>query len=289
MIEVSHPAEFQRMCEMIRSEGKSIGLVPTMGALHQGHGELIKAARNQCEIVALSIFVNPLQFDNPEDLSNYPRNYERDVAFARELGVDIVFAPAQDEMHPKPILVRVGIERLSTILEGASRPGHFEGVATVVTKLFILAGECKAYFGEKDFQQLAIVERLAEEFHLPVEIVPVPIVRDPSGLALSSRNQRLSESQLVAATALSRALFAGKSAIESGERDPKVIELIMEEEVKRPVASVDKSDHPVLDYALVVDQQSLMHIDRIESSVRLVMAAFVGNIRLIDNIGVDLA
>lgn len=289
MIEVSMPEEFQRMCEDLRAEGKSIGLVPTMGALHHGHGELIRAARGQCDIVALSIFVNPLQFDNPEDLAKYPSNYELDVAFARKLGVDIIFAPPQDAMHPKPILVRVQVERLSDILEGASRPGHFGGVATVVTKLFVLVGRCKAYFGEKDFQQLAIVERLSKELHLPVEIVPVPIVRDPSGLALSSRNQRLSESQLVVATALSRALFAGKKAIEDGVRDPKIIESIMREEVRRPVGSIDTSDYPVLDYALVVDQRSLTQIDRIESSVRLVIAAFVGTIRLIDNIGVDLA
>lgn len=289
MKQISDPGEFQRLCQVYRSQGLSIGLVPTMGALHSGHGELIKAARKRSDVVALSIFVNPLQFDNPDDLVNYPVTLQADLEFASSLGVDVIFLPSRDQMHPEPVMIRVEVGKIAEILEGKSRPGHFSGVATVVAKLFILAGECEAYFGEKDFQQLAIISRMVEEMHFPVEIIGVPIVRDSDGLALSSRNLRLSKDQKKAALALSRALFAAKAAILDGLREVSSVESVMVMELKKPIAGVSKSDYPVLDYALVVDQATLTRPDRIDRPVRLVIAAWVGDVRLIDNLGIDVS
>lgn len=289
MKQISDPGEFQRLCQVYRSQGLSIGLVPTMGALHSGHGELIKAARKRSDVVALSIFVNPLQFDNPDDLVNYPVTLQADLEFASSLGVDVIFLPSRDQMHPEPVMIRVEVGKIAEILEGKSRPGHFSGVATVVAKLFILAGECEAYFGEKDFQQLAIISRMVEEMHFPVEIIGVPIVRDSDGLALSSRNLRLSKDQKKAALALSRALFAAKAAILDGLREVSSVESVMIMELKKPIAGVSKSDYPVLDYALVVDQATLTRPDRIDRPVRLVIAAWVGDVRLIDNLGIDVS
>lgn len=289
MKQISDPGEFQRLCQVYRSQGLSIGLVPTMGALHSGHGELIKAARKRSDVVALSIFVNPLQFDNPDDLVNYPVTLQADLEFASSLGVDVIFLPSRDQMHPEPVMIRVEVGKIAEVLEGKSRPGHFSGVATVVAKLFILAGECEAYFGEKDFQQLAIISRMVEEMHFPVEIIGVPIVRDSDGLALSSRNLRLSKDQKKAALALSRALFAAKAAISDGLREVSSVESVMVMELKKPIAGVSKSDYPVLDYALVVDQATLTRPDRIDRPVRLVIAAWVGDVRLIDNLGIDVS
>lgn len=286
MNQVFHAKEFQGFCEDVRMSGKTLGLVPTMGALHLGHHELIRRARAECDVVAVSIFVNALQFNNPSDLINYPRTLDVDLDVARSLGVDTVFTPSAGEMHPEPVLFHLEVDRLSEVLEGASRPGHFSGVVTVVAKLFVLAGRCRAYFGEKDFQQLLIVSKMVEEFHFPVEIVPVEIVRDPSGLALSSRNMRLSPDQRVAALALSRALFAAKSAIQLGEADPAKVRSVMEQELDKEISGIDKSDQPVLDYALVVDPHTLVSPERIAGPVRLLIAARVGEVRLIDNIGV---
>lgn len=284
---IKHPAEFRNLCEQIRGERRSIGLVPTMGALHGGHGELIKNAHSQNDVVAVSIFVNPLQFDNLADLEKYPRNLETDLSFCSDAGVDIVFAPGQNDMHPEPILFEVKVREMGDILEGASRPGHFAGVVTVVTKLFILTGRCKAYFGEKDFQQLAIVGRLVEELHFPVEIVPVPVVREPSGLALSSRNERLNQSQRRAALALSRGLYAGRDVVNKGERSSYEVESVMVREVERMSEGLPNSSAVVLDYALVVDSQTLVRPDRISGPVRLLIAAKVGDVRLIDNMGAN--
>lgn len=287
MRQILNTAEFQTICEQFRSDGKSVGLVPTMGALHEGHGELIKIARSQNDIVAVSVFVNPLQFDNPSDLKNYPRDMVKDLSFCIAAGVDVVFSPSQIDVHPEPILFRVDADYMANILEGASRPGHFAGVATVVTKLFILSGRCKAYFGEKDFQQLAIIRRLVDEMHFPVEIVPVPVVRDVNGLALSSRNERLSDLQRKAALALSRSLYAGRSLIAGGEHNSAVVEAVMVREAEKVVEGVSKSDAVVLDYALVVDSHTLSRSDHIGGPVRLLIAAKVGDVRLIDNMGAN--
>ena len=285
MDQISSAAEFQTACDTLRMHGKTIGLVPTMGALHDGHRQLVTLARAQCDVVAVSIFVNPLQFDNPIDLEKYPRTIENDLELARTLGVDLVFTPPETEMHPRPILFHLEVERLSEVLEGASRPGHFGGVVTVVAKLFILAGRCRAYFGEKDFQQLAIISRMVEEMHFPVQIVPVPIVRDERGLALSSRNVRLTSEQLISALSLSRSLFAAREAIRRGEKDTGKIEQLMAQELGREIDGIAKSDLAVLDYALVVDPHTLLRPDRIEGNVRLLVAARIGDVRLIDNVG----
>ena len=196
-----------------RAAGRTVGLVPTMGALHDGHVSLMARARAECDVVAVSIFVNPLQFGDPEDMAHYPRTLERDLLVCAEAGADVVFVPAVTEMYPSwpaPPATTVSVRGVSDRWEGASRPGHFDGVATVVAKLFAIAGPCRAYFGLKDFQQLAVVRRMVADLCLPVEVVGCPIVREPDGLALSSRNVRLSAAEREAATVLSRALAAGR-------------------------------------------------------------------------------
>ncbi len=278
--------EFQAECESLRLEGRTIGLVPTMGALHSGHRQLITMAREQCDIVAVSIFVNELQFDNPVDLEKYPRAIDKDLEIASSHGVDLLFTPESEDMHPRPTLFRIEVDRLGDILEGASSPGHFAGVATVVAKLFTLTGRCKAYFGEKDFQQLSVISRMVEEMHFAVEIVPVPIVRDANGLALSSRNLRLDSEQLKSALSLSRALFTARDAIAGGEKETGKIEELMVHELRHEIPGIAKSNQPVLDYALVVDPLTLVEPERIDGPVRLLVAARVGSVRLIDNIGV---
>jgi len=198
-----------------RAAGRVVGLVPTMGALHQGHTSLLERARAECDVVAVSIFVNPLQFGDPEDIARYPRTLERDLRVCADAGADVVFVPSVEEMYPSwpsAPSTTVSVRGVSDAWEGASRPGHFDGVATVVAKLFTTAGPCRAYFGLKDFQQLAVVRRMARELSLPVEVIGCPIVREPDGLALSSRNVRLSATERRAATALSQALAAGRAA-----------------------------------------------------------------------------
>lgn len=288
MNQIYHAGELQSICDELRSRGGTIGLVPTMGALHDGHGGLIRAARAECDFTVLTIFVNSLQFNNPSDLTSYPRDLEQDLAFSKSLGADFVFIPSNEEMHPEPVMFRIEVGGLSEVLEGRSRPGHFSGVATVVAKLFNLAGRCRAYFGEKDFQQVAVISRMVAEMHFPVEIVTVPTVREPSGLAMSSRNRRLSPEQLVSAASLSRALFCARRSIEEGERDPRAVERLMEEELSRHIEGIDQEDLAVLDYALVVDPLTLERPGRISGPVRLVVAAAVGDVRLIDNIGVEV-
>jgi pantoate--beta-alanine ligase len=264
-----------------RSVGRSVGLVPTMGALHAGHVSLIARARAECDVVAVSIFVNPLQFGDPEDIARYPRPLERDLAVCAEAGADVVFVPPVTEMYPswpEAPATTISVRGVSDAWEGASRPGHFDGVATVVAKLFSAAGPCRAYFGLKDFQQLAVVRAMTSDLGLPVEVVGCPIVREPDGLALSSRNVRLSDAERVAALALSRALAAGRAALAAGERAGAALAGAM-----RAVATAE----PLLelDYAVAVDAATLEPVDAIDdpAAVRLLIAAVVGPVRLIDN------
>ncbi len=261
-----------------RSGGRSLGLVPTMGALHAGHVSLLEAARRDCDTVAATIFVNPLQFGESEDFAAYPRDEERDSQVAAAAGVDILFVPTIDEMYPggSP-LTSVSVSRISTALEGASRPGHFDGVATVVTKLLSLAGPCRAYFGEKDFQQLVLVRRMVADLSLQADIVGCPIVREPSGLALSSRNKRLSPEQLEQATALFRALEAGRRAIE--QEASRVADDV--EQTMQKVLSAAEGVEP--DYATVVQATTLERRPELSGDLRLLVAARVGPVRLIDN------
>ena len=280
---LSTRAEFREHLETVRALGRTVGLVPTMGALHDGHLSLIRSAADECDVVALTIFVNPLQFGAGEDLSAYPRPIERDLELAEEAGADVVFTPSTEEMYPTPTLSKVHVDELTVGLEGASRPTHFDGVTTVVAKLFNIAGACRAYFGEKDFQQLAVVRRMVEDLDHPVTVIGCPIVREPDGLAMSSRNAYLSATEREAATVINRALRAGSAMIAAGESDPSVVEAHMASVVSaEPLAE--------LDYAVVVDPDSLRAPDSLESgmTVRLLMVARVGTPRLLDNLAVDV-
>ena len=264
-----------------RDRGRTVGLVPTMGALHAGHRALVTRAAAECDTVAVTVFVNPLQFDDPSDLAAYPRDLQGDVDQAESAGASIVFAPGVEEMypgHPAPPATTVHVRGVSEGLEGASRPGHFDGVATVVAKLFALAGPCRAYFGEKDFQQVAVVRRMAADLSLPVEVVPCATVREPDGLALSSRNVRLGPEERVAALALRRALDAGLAAVADGARDPARVRRVMH-------AVLGAEPRVVPDYAEVVEAATLEVPASLHGEVRLIVAATVGGVRLIDNDG----
>ncbi len=274
-------AQCRERLETARAAGRVVGLVPTMGALHDGHVSLITRARDECDVVAVSIFVNPLQFGDPDDIAHYPRTLERDLLVCAEAGADVVFVPPVSEMYPswpeRPAST-VTVRGVSEFWEGASRPGHFDGVATVVTKLFATAGPCRAYFGLKDFQQLAVVRRLALDLSLPVEVIGCPIVREVDGLALSSRNVRLGAAERVAATVLARALAAGRAAVDAGERSGAVLGARMAEVVgSEPLVA--------LDYAVAVDVASLVESETVRDPqrTRLLIAATVGPVRLIDN------
>jgi pantoate--beta-alanine ligase len=283
MLVLSTKAEFREYLENVRALGRTVGLVPTMGALHEGHLSLLRAAAADCDVVALTIFVNPLQFGAGEDLSAYPRPLDRDLELAEEAGADVVFTPSTVEMYPEPTLSTVHVDQLTLGMEGASRPTHFDGVTTVVTKLFNIAGPSRAYFGEKDFQQLAVVRRMAADLDQPVTVIGCPIVREADGLAMSSRNIYLSSSEREAATVISRALRAGAAMISAGEGDPAVIEAHMASIIEaEPLAE--------LDYAVVVDPDSLLTPAELLSgtNVRLLMVAKVGSPRLLDNLGVDV-
>jgi len=283
MLVLSTKAEFREHLENVRALGRTVGLVPTMGALHEGHLSLLRAAAADCDVVALTIFVNPLQFGAGEDLSAYPRPLDRDLELAEEAGADVVFTPSTVEMYPEPTLSTVHVDQLTLGMEGASRPTHFDGVTTVVTKLFNIAGPSRAYFGEKDFQQLAVVRRMAADLDQPITVVGCPVVREADGLAMSSRNIYLSSSEREAATVISRALRAGAAMISAGESDPAVVEAHMASIIEaEPLAE--------LDYAVVVDPDSLLTPAELLSgtNVRLLMVAKVGSPRLLDNLGVDV-
>jgi len=277
---------FRQALDGARSAGRRIGLVPTMGALHAGHESLIARATAECDVVAVTIFVNPLQFGDPADLERYPRTLEHDLEACRRLGVAAVFAPAVTELYPRwpdPPSTVVSVRAEAASWEGASRPGHFDGVATVVTKLFAIAGRCRAYFGEKDFQQLVVVRRLVADLDLPVEVVACPTVRDHDGLALSSRNVRLTPEDRRAATVLWRALSAASAAAAGGEDRPEVLAALM-------ASVVATEPRVVLDYGAVVDEETLRTPSRLDGGrlFRLLIAAAGGGVRLIDNAPVVL-
>ena len=280
---VESAAQCRAMLDAARATGRTVALVPTMGALHDGHLSLMARARAECDVVAVSIFVNPLQFGDPDDIANYPRTLEQDLQACAEAGADVVFTPPVSEMYPSwpaPPATTVSVRGVSDIWEGASRPGHFDGVATVVAKLFTIAGPCRAYFGLKDFQQLAVVRRMAADLCLPVEVVGCPVARESDGLALSSRNVRLSADERAAATVLSCALAAGRAAVAAGARTGAEVSAAMR-------AAVGAEPSVALDYAVTVDAASLEEAgalgDRDPSSLRLLVAAVVGPVRLIDN------
>lgn len=278
-MEVTESSErFRLACHEARSAGVEIGFVPTMGALHGGHARLLGQAREDCGFVALSIFVNPLQFDSAEDLATYPRTVDRDLGEAESLGVDVAFVPGETEMYPdgRP---EIGIDpgRMGERLEGASRPGHFRGVLTVVAKLFNLVGPSRAYFGEKDAQQLSLVRRMVSSLGPPVAVVSCPTVRHPDGLALSSRNARLSPEQRRAAPVLFEALSDAATLARRGELNADVLRA----EIARRIGSEPLAR---IDYVSIVDDGTWDEVARIEGSARALVAAQFGDVRLIDNL-----
>lgn len=271
-------AEAREACDAARSGDHSVGFVATMGALHEGHASLIRRARRERDTVALSIFVNPLQFGYPDDLATYPRDEGRDLDVAEALGVDLVFAPSVDEMYPggEP-QITVDPGPLGLRLEGASRPGHFRGVATVVAKLLHVVGPCGAYFGEKDAQQLAVVRSLVRDLSFPVEVVGCPTVREPDGVATSSRNVRLTPEQREAAGCLFLALSEAAEMARAGERDGARLVAVMAREI-------GATSGARLDYASVVDEATFDEVREIVGPARAVVAARFGGTRLIDNL-----
>ncbi|MBE2192879.1 MAG: pantoate--beta-alanine ligase [Anaerolinea sp.] len=256
----------------------TLGFVPTMGFLHEGHLTLVRAAKSENERVAVSIFVNPTQFGPQEDFARYPRALERDLNLLRESGVDWVFAPSVEHMYPDGFQTYVTVERISEGLEGARRPGHFRGVATVVAKLFNIVQPDRAYFGQKDAQQVAVIRRMVHDLALPLMVIAVPTVREPDGLAMSSRNTYLSPEQRAAAPVLYRALSAARARYEGGERSPEKLR-----EAMRTVLTTEPL--AVVDYVSAADNESLVELDAPSTRpILLSMAVFVGKTRLIDNL-----
>jgi len=276
-------AETRAALDEARTTGKTVGLVPTMGSLHEGHRSLMQRSVAECDVTIVTVFVNPLQFGADEDLESYPRDFEQDAAMCKEVGVDIVLHPTVDGMYPMggPMLTTVTVDEVSASMEGASRPTHFAGVATVVAKLFNIAGPCHAYFGEKDWQQLAVIRRMTADLSFPVDVVGCPTVRETDGLAMSSRNAYLTTEERGAAPVLHWALVAGAAAIAAGERDPEGVRDLVGGLIRaEPLAQ--------LDYVDVVDAATLRRIDPLEGELRLLAATRFGRARLIDNEGATI-
>jgi len=255
----------------------TVGLVPTMGYLHEGHLSLVRRAREECKHVIVSIFVNPTQFGPSEDLAKYPRDLDRDLKLMEPFSPDVVWIPTVESMYPPGYQTWVEVEEMTNPLEGAMRPGHFKGVTTVVTKLFNAVQPHKAYFGQKDAQQVAVIRQMTQDLNFPVEIVVCPIVREPDGLAMSSRNVHLDPQQRKAATVLFRALNAGKEVYDKGERDPGMLRQIMTE-VLATEALVQ------VQYVSCADYDTLEELEIIRGKALLSMAVFLGKTRLIDNL-----
>jgi pantoate--beta-alanine ligase len=270
--------ELRRVLDTDRAAGRSIGFVPTMGYLHDGHVSLVRASVEANDRTLVSIFVNPLQFAPDEDLEDYPRDLAADSARCEAAGVDYVFAPSVVEMYPEPVDTVVTVPGVAAPLEGVHRPTHFAGVATVVAKLFSIVGPCRAYFGAKDWQQVAVVRRMVGDLSMPIDVVPCPIVREADGLAMSSRNVYLTEEERTQAPLLRRALDAGLAAIDGGERDPVAVESVMK-------AVLADATLGTVDYAAAVPAHSLAPSGPLAGQVRLLLAVRFSKARLIDNDG----
>lgn len=280
-IVVTRIGELRAALDADRGVGRSIGFVPTMGALHEGHTSLMAQARQRDDVVVTSIFVNPLQFGPSEDFEAYPRDPERDTAVVARHGVDVLFAPEVGEMYPELPRTTITVAGLSESLEGKGRPTHFAGVTTVVAKLFNAVGPCRAYFGEKDYQQLVIVRQMARELSFPVDVVGCPTVRELDGLAMSSRNGYLTADERAAAPVIYRALQSGAAAILAGERDAAVVHDLM-------AAIIDAEPLAQLDHVAVCDADSLSVPKQLAGNIRLLAAVRFGRTRLIDNVGVTV-
>ena len=268
-------AEMRAWLGNVRAEGRTVGLVPTMGAFHAGHHSLMRAAREEQDSVVVSLFVNPAQFNDQRDLAAYPRTEGNDAAEAADLGVDVLFAPAVSEIYPDGFATTVQVGGLAEVLEGAERgPGHFAGVCTIVNKLFNIVGPDVAYFGQKDAQQVAVVKRMVRDLDMPVRIEVLPTVREPDGLALSSRNIRLSPEDRVRALGLSKALNAAAALVAAGERDADTIRTAA-------VAQIGDLD---AEYVAIVDPLTFAPLRTVSARTLVAIAAQVGPVRLIDNI-----
>jgi pantoate--beta-alanine ligase len=265
-------AEIRLRILAARQSGKSIGFVPTMGALHAGHVSLIERARAESDMVVVSIFVNPTQFGPQEDFQRYPRPRAQDLKICGQAGADLVFYPTVDVIYPAGFRTFVEVQGLSEILEGAIRPGHFRGVATVVTKLFLIAGADRAYFGQKDYQQQLLIRIMSRELNLPTEVITCPTRRDPDGLAMSSRNAYLTPEQRQQGLCLSRAMFEIQRQLDAGQQVQSLRKQIED------TAGVN------LDYAVIVDSESLAELNAIQPNMVALVAAQVGTTRLIDNL-----
>ena len=267
----------QAWADKVRREGKRIGLVPTMGCLHEGHLSLIRLARKRTDVVVVSIFVNPTQFGPTEDFEKYPRTFDRDQELVEQAGGEIIFAPGVEEMYPPGFDTSVTVARLTKGLCGASRPGHFRGVTTVVTKLLCAAKPHVAVFGQKDFQQAAVIRRMVWDLNLDVEIVTAPIVREADGLAMSSRNAYLSPKERRDARVLFQSLEKAEKMVRDGEREASEIITAMKTEIEaKPAARID--------YVAVVDAETLEPVTRVEGRTLVALAVWIGKTRLIDNV-----
>ena len=274
---ISDIATLRQILDVARRDGKTIGLVPTMGALHRGHTSLMDLARTGNDFLVVSIFVNPTQFGPSEDFSSYPRRLDQDLDECGQAGVDLVFTPASEVMYPPGSCTFVDVTGLTDGLCGASRPGHFRGVATVVLKLLNLVQPNRAYFGQKDAQQVRVIQQMVRDLNVPVQIVVGPTLREPDGLALSSRNQYLDAAQRRAAPVLYRALLEAKAGIEAGEREGAVLR----QGIVKRIAAVAGA---VIDYAELVDGETLQPLDRLRGTILAAVAVRFGATRLIDNV-----
>lgn len=273
---VSTIKEVRAQVKAWKKEGLTIGFVPTMGYLHEGHGSLITKARENNDKVVVSIFVNPMQFGPTEDLASYPRDLEKDSAYCEELGADLIFHPEPEEMYTKDFCSYVDMDILTKELCGLSRPVHFRGVCTVVSKLFHIVTPDRAYFGQKDAQQLAIIRRMVEDLNMDIEIVGCPIVREADGLAKSSRNTYLSKEERKAALCLSRSIQIGQSLIEAGEKDAEKVLTKMKEEINKEALAK-------IDYVKCVNGLTMQQVTSIEGPILVALAVYIGKTRLIDN------
>ncbi len=274
---IESPEDMQRICEDLRIERAKIGFVPTMGAFHEGHMSLIRAAREACSQVVVSLFVNPTQFAPGEDLEQYPRTFDKDKSLAEGVGVDFLFAPSEQAVYSKEHATYVEVERLTKVLCGMSRPAHFRGVTTIVAKLFNIVRPHKAFFGQKDAQQTAVIRKMVEDLNMGIEIVELPIVREPGGLAMSSRNQYLSPEDRKDALALQNSLQEARRLVRSGERDVTTIVATMARMIRM-------APNAQIDYIEAVDASTLEMIDDLKGEVLIALAVRIGSTRLIDNI-----
>lgn len=277
MKQLATVAAMKAACRQVTRDGKTLGFVPTMGALHEGHMSLVRSSRSQCNVTAVSIFVNPLQFGPAEDLAKYPRTLQRDSEMLEQAGVELLFVPSVEEMYPPGAKTRVLVDELSDKLDGASRPGHFVGVTTVVNKLFEIVRPDRAFFGQKDAAQVAVLRKMVRDLDMDVEMIVCPIVRERDGLALSSRNTYLTPEQRQQALVLHRSLLRVQLAADRGERDSAKLRQIGEEVIaEEPGAR--------LDYFAVVDPMTLDPVTDTSRGALVAVAAYVGVTRLIDNI-----